>query len=114
MARPKRLAIVNGKRVLVEYDSRREEYQEYNKDRWKYQNDLMKLYNSKSWRQLSKLVLNEYYYVCRMCGGDATLADHIIPVRVDWSKRLDKDNIQPLCESCHAIKTKEDKNKYNM
>ncbi|MGJ0995757.1 HNH endonuclease [Enterococcus casseliflavus] len=49
-----------------------------------------------------------------MCGGDATLADHIIPVRVDWSKRLDKDNIQPLCESCHAIKTKEDKIKYNM
>jgi len=83
VARPKRLAIVKGKRVLVEYDSRREEYQEYNQDRWKHQNDLMKFYNSKAWRQLSKLVLNEYYYVCRMCGGDATLADHIIPVRVD-------------------------------
>ncbi|MDT2783617.1 HNH endonuclease [Enterococcus asini] len=49
-----------------------------------------------------------------MCGGDATLADHIIPVRVDWSLRLDKDNIQPLCESCHAVKTREEKQKYNL
>lgn len=110
--RPKRLAIVDGKRVLVDYGSRKEEYKTYNENRWKYQQDLMKFYNSKAWRDLSKLVLNEHYYVCVMCRGDATLADHIVPVRVDWSKRLDKNNIQPLCESCHAIKTKNDVKKY--
>lgn len=114
MGRPKRLVVVNGKRQLVDFDSRKEEYQDYNKTRWKHQNDLMRFYNSKAWRQLSKLVLNERYYVCAMCGGDAALADHIIPVRVDWSLRLDKDNIQPLCESCHAVKTREEKKKYNL
>lgn len=114
MGRPKRLVIRNGKRVWIDYADRGHEYQQYNRDRWKYQKDLMQFYNSKAWRQLSKQVLNEYYYICRMCGGDATLADHIIPVRVDWEKRLERDNIQPLCESCHAVKTESDKQKYNL
>lgn len=114
MSKPKKLTVVNGKRILVDHDSRKEEYREYNQDRWKYQNDLMKFYNSSRWRKLSKQVLNEHYYVCRRCGEDATLADHIVPVRVDWNKRLDINNIQPLCESCHAIKTIEDKRNYNL
>lgn len=114
MARPKKLTIVNGKRVLVDYDSRQEEYQQYNQDRWKHQKDLMQFYNSKAWRQLSKIVLNEHYYVCAKCGGDATLSDHIIPVRIAWELRLDKANLQPLCEACHAVKTKEDKKKYDL
>lgn len=114
MARPKRLVIKGGKRVWVDYADRSQEYQQYNKDRWKYQNDLMKFYNSKAWRELSKIVLNESYYVCRSCGNNASLADHIIPVRVDWKERLNKDNIQPLCDACHAIKTEEDKKKYNI
>lgn len=114
MVRPKKLTIVNGKRVLIDYDSRSAEYRSYNKERWRNQNELMRFYNSKPWRQLSKIVLNEYFYVCRMCGGDATLADHIIPVRINWEKRLDKDNIQPLCDSCHAVKTREDKQKYDL
>lgn len=112
--RPKKLTIVNGKRVLVEHDSRKEEYKTYNENRWKYQQDLMKFYNSKAWRELSKLVLNESYYVCSMCQGDASLADHIVPVRVDWDLRLVKNNIQPLCETCHAIKTKQDVKKYKL
>lgn len=111
MSKPKKLSFVNGKRVLIDHDSRREEFRSYNKDRWKYQNDLMRFYNSKPWRTLSKRVLNENYYVCRACGGDATLADHIVPIRVDWERRLDKNNIQPLCDSCHTIKTKNETKK---
>ena len=113
MGKPKRLVVVGGKRVLIDHDSIKEESNEYNKTRWKYQNDLMAFYNSKQWRQLSKMVLNENYYVCRACGEDATLTDHIIPIRVDWSLRLSKDNLQPLCEQCHAIKTKNDERIYN-
>ena len=112
MTRPKRLAIVNGKRVLVDYATRQDEYQAYNKDRWRYQKEIKQFYNSKAWRELSKLVLNESFYVCRMCGGEARLSDHIVPIKVDWSLRLTKDNLQPLCDACHAIKTGEDKIKY--
>ena len=112
--RPKKLAFVNGKRVLVEHDSRKEEDREYNKTRWKHQRELMSFYNSKAWRTMSKLTLNAEYYVCRMCGDDATLADHIVPVRVNWSLRLIGTNLQPLCSECHAIKTKEDEKRYNI
>ena len=45
MAKPKRLIVVNGKRQLVDFDSRKEEYQDYNRTRWKHQNDLMRFYN---------------------------------------------------------------------
>ncbi|MDO6448097.1 HNH endonuclease [Oceanobacillus profundus] len=38
--------------------------------------------------------------------------DHIIPVKVDWSLRLDINNCQPLCHDCHNKKTAEDKRKY--
>lgn len=112
--KPQRLIVVNGRRVLVDHDSRKEEYSDYNKTRYKYQPEIVKFYNSRAWKNLSKQTLNEEYYVCRRCEGDATLADHIIPVRVDWSKRLEWSNTQPLCFDCHAIKTKEDKRKYNL
>ena len=38
--------------------------------------------------------------------------DHIIPLSVDRSKRLDIDNLQCLCRSCHKRKTDEDLVKY--
>lgn len=112
MVRPQKLTFMNGKRVMIDYATRQDEYQSYNKDRWKYQKELKQFYNSKAWRDLSKQVMNEHYYVCALCGKDARVADHIVPVRVDWSKRLDKNNIQPLCDSCHAIKTKQEREMY--
>lgn len=113
MPRPQKLTFMNGKRVLMDYATRKDEYHNYNKDRWRFQKELKQFYNSTAWRDLSKLVLNEHYYVCAECGKDATLADHIVPVRVDWSLRLDKNNIQPLCDSCHAIKTRKEREIYN-
>nr|WP_258026742.1 HNH endonuclease signature motif containing protein [Staphylococcus chromogenes] len=45
-------------------------------------------------------------YICRSCGRQAQMVDHIIPTKVDWSKRLEKENLQPLCYECHNQKTK--------
>ncbi len=51
---------------------------------------------------------------CRMNGiikiGD--VVDHIIPLLVDWLRRLDPVNLQTLCHACHNKKTKEDEKKY--
>lgn len=102
--RPKKLAIVNGKRTWIEHDSRTEEYREYNKQRWKYDKTIQQFYNSKLWRDTSKMVLLEEDYVCRMCGGEATITDHIIPVRSDWNKRLDRSNLQASCKACNDAK----------
>ncbi|WP_421406507.1 HNH endonuclease signature motif containing protein [Lacticaseibacillus paracasei] len=67
-------------------------------------------YKSKPWRQLS------YSYrlahpLCERCQAkclyvQADVVDHIVPIRVDWSRRLDESNLQSLCNSCHWQKTK--------
>ncbi|MCU4949067.1 HNH endonuclease [Bacillus cereus] len=39
------------------------------------------------------------------------VADYIIPIRVDWSKRLKLTNLQTLCHACHNKNTKKDEKK---
>lgn len=53
-------------------------------------------------------------YLCQMClkanrVTNATLVDHVIPIRVDPSRRLDMTNLQSLDVTCHALKTAQDK-----
>lgn len=50
---------------------------------------------------------------CRRCAQNgrveaAVLVDHIVPIEAAPERRLDPDNLQPLCRPCHAIKTAED------
>ena len=85
--KPQRLTILNGRRTSVDYDSRSEEYTNYNRNRWKYDKDVKQFYNSTIWKRTSKQVLLEADYICAMCGGEATMTDHIISVKQDWSKR---------------------------
>lgn len=42
----------------------------------------------------------------------AEMVDHVIPIRVDPSRRLDLTNLQSLDNKCHAVKSAEDKLKY--
>ena len=65
-------------------------------------------YNRKAWRTLRSHVLQSEP-LCRECNKQgrvtaATMVDHIQPVTAggpfyDW------DNLQPLCDSCHARKS---------
>ena len=61
-----------------------------------------------TWAKVSKYVrTNEP--VCRHCKNVlATMVDHIVPLK-QGGDRLALDNLQPLCNSCHAIKTAKDK-----
>lgn len=102
--RPKKLSIVNGRRVQIDYDSRKEEYNSYNKTRWQYDKKVKRFYNSPIWVETSKQALLQNDYICAMCGGEATMTDHIISVKKDWSKRLDWDNLQPSCKACNDAK----------
>ena len=75
-----------------------------------------KFYQSSTWRK----VRNRYIKnnpLCEHCKkrGRTEIADevdHIIPIQVDWSKRLSSDNLQSLCHSCHMKKTARDREKY--
>nr|DAV41349.1 MAG TPA: HNH endonuclease [Caudoviricetes sp.] len=110
--KPKRLTILNGKRTAVDYDSRNEEYTNYNRTRWKYDKDVKRFYNSTVWKRTSQRVLLEANYVCAMCGEEAIMTDHIISVKQDWSKRLDRNNLQASCKKCNDKKAIKEKYSY--
>lgn len=102
--KPQKLSIVNGRRTTIDFDSRKGEYKTYNKSRWRYNKETMQFYNSAIWRKTSKQVLLANDYVCAVCGGEATMTDHIVSVKKDWTKRLDWDNLQPICKACNDAK----------
>lgn len=73
-----------------------------------------KFYQSKEWQQLRlfKLANDPLWEICML--SDRTTAancvDHRIPLALDWSLRLDYDNLQSLCDhtsphNCHQRKT---------
>jgi 5-methylcytosine-specific restriction protein A len=72
--------------------------------------DPLRIYNTTRWRALRTLVLQRDL-LCKICGDEAsTEADHIIPTRSGgavWSI----ENLQGLCSSCHAKKTRRENNR---
>lgn len=59
------------------------------------------------WQKTRKVVLAQEP-VCRMCRNAlASMVDHIVPIR-DGGDRLAYENLQPLCNRCHAKKTTQD------
>lgn len=66
-------------------------------------------YKSSAWHKLS----NQYRIAHPMCENCLThgiirkvdICDHKIPIKTDWSKRLDYNNLQSLCQYCHNAKT---------
>jgi hypothetical protein len=61
---------------------------------------------SREWRGIRWVVLKRDGHRCRGCGStDGKLhVDHIEPVSVNWSRRLDPTNLQVLCEDCNMGK----------
>ena len=77
----------------------------YNDERQRNNPEYVRFYKSKEWLKARNTVLLENDFLCCKCGRQAALVDHIIPTKVDWTKRLDKENLQPLCIQCHNQKT---------
>lgn len=68
-----------------------------------------KFYKSPEWRAIRVLVLRENPF-CVKCihNGYMKLSidvDHIIDIKDAPDRAMDFTNLQPLCKSCHAIKT---------
>jgi len=85
----------------------------YNDTRRRNDPEYINFYKSNAWLTMRKRILLKHDYLCSSCGRIAEVVDHIIPTKVDWSKRLDEDNLQPLCNECHNKKTQEDLKKQN-
>ena len=82
--------------------SKKENDKHYDKYRRNKTND--SFYHSKEWRALSAYILAKHNYQCAECGKVATEVHHIIEINEDWGKRLDIDNLMPLCTCCHNRK----------
>ncbi|PGC80400.1 HNH endonuclease [Bacillus toyonensis] len=73
-------------------------------------------YNSRLWKGMRELMYRRDHGLCVQCRSKdiiqiGDVVDHIIPIRVEWSKRLEPTNLQTLCHACHNKKTKEDEKK---
>lgn len=90
-------------------ECRKERYKEYDK-RVRYQESNKKyaeFYNSKAWHKMIIHINKKYNGLCLMClfkYKEVIASDvihHIEPIKDDYSKRLEEDNLIPLCHSCH-------------
>lgn len=78
-------------------------YNQHNRDK-----QANAFYQSKEWKATRNYVINRDNYMCCVCGeplSNTKIIDHITPLRIDSSKRLDTSNLWCLCYSCHNIKT---------
>jgi 5-methylcytosine-specific restriction endonuclease McrA len=92
--------IVEGEREARLSESRRKSNRRYNKTRDpKY----TRFYNSIEWRTLSAKYLQDKGYRCSKCRDMATQVHHVKPIQTPdgWELRLDYDNLELLCTTCH-------------
>ncbi|WP_372340415.1 HNH endonuclease [Parvularcula sp. IMCC14364] len=61
------------------------------------------------WKALRQKVLRRDGFACVQCGAVRRLeVDHIMRVRTHPDLAWEMDNLQTLCGSCHAIKTRQE------
>ena len=64
-------------------------------------------YRSKDWRRQSRAKLESAQYKCEArlehCQGIAVEVHHIVPIQTPqgWDKRLEWENLEAVCTSCH-------------
>ncbi len=69
--------------------------------------DSRAFYSSAVWEKCREAILARDSYLCQQCLNagvltPATMVHHKVPLRTDWSKALDEDNLVSLCEACHG------------
>lgn len=70
-------------------------------------------YDSWEWKRLRYDFIKDQKRRCQCCGATAEggakiVVDHIKPIRRFWSARLDKTNLQLLCDDCNMGKGSRD------
>lgn len=64
MPRPQKLTFMNGKRVLMDYATRKDEYHNYNKDRWRFQKELKQFYiEGLTLKEIALELKHDYGYI---------------------------------------------------
>ena len=87
---------------------RKRNAQRYNRHvRDKVDSKYTKFYQSTAWRKMRQQVLIRDNYLCQHCLSQGVVNDkdlivhHKVELKRDWSKRLDMNNLETVCISCH-------------
>lgn len=73
----------------------------------KVDKDLTKFYQSSQWRKMRSQALVRDNYLCQRCLSKGIVNDkrlivhHKRELRDDWGGRLNLDNLETVCTSCH-------------
>jgi len=68
-------------------------------------------YNSEEWARVRGAAISRDHALCQDCLKRNIIkpydvVHHIVPIKDDWDKRLDLNNLVCLCESCHQERHK--------
>lgn len=79
-------------------------------DRYKRDKESTAFYHSKIWEHTAHMLKAQAFFTCAVCGrtydrSGYLVVDHIVPLRIDRRKCLDKANLWVLCKGCHYWKT---------
>lgn len=79
-------------------------------DRYARDKKATTFYHSVAWKKARKLAIMKSHGLCVQCYEEGKIVpgrvvDHIIPLKEDWTKATDIDNLQYLCQTCHNRKT---------
>ena len=69
-------------------------------------------YHSKLWLRVRGIAVARDYGLCKDClrNNITTLYNtvhHVVPIKINFNKRLDTNNLICLCETCHKARHKE-------
>ena len=96
-----------GCRVVVEEEREKRRQESIKRSNKKYNKTrdpkYTKFYNSRDWRTLSQAYAQAKGFRCESCGQVASEVHHVKAIQTDdgWNRRLDYDNLELLCKSCH-------------
>lgn len=85
---------------------RKQNIKYYKQNTYERDSKYNKFYKSKEWIKVRQVAISRDHALCKDCLAKNTITSyntvhHIIPIKEDWSKKLDIDNLICLCESCH-------------
>lgn len=75
----------------------------------KYHDKFNFFYNSRAWKLLRAKKFRNENGLCEQCRAKGIAnagkeVHHVVPIEVDWGRRLDIDNLILLCRDCHDEK----------
>jgi 5-methylcytosine-specific restriction protein A len=76
--------------------SRHTHYDQHQRDR-----EMKAFYDSAAWQRARSAALARQPW-CQRCGDIATTVHHRSPAKTDSAKRLDPNNLVPMCAPCHS------------